>query len=69
MSNYKEKNFKVVYRQLFNILDNLPEGIKIRKKEFNMEKYINFKRELVENNLDMSHVEFISCLFKIKQNI
>ncbi len=69
MSNHKEINFKKVYRILFNIHDNLPEGLKMKRNEFNVEKYLEFKRELIGNNIEMSHVDFLSSLFQIKKNI
>jgi hypothetical protein len=69
MSEYKVRNFRKVYRKLFNIHDNLPEGLKKRGNEFNVEKYLDFKRKLIGNNIEMSHVDFISSLFKIKKNI
>ena len=67
-SQSKNINFNKTYSQLFDQKAKFPDEIfNENKKEINLNVYIEYKRKILENRLDFSHIEFLSSLFSINK--
>ena len=69
VGNSDNINIKKVYSQIFKLKQKLPKNLLIEnEKEFNLKDYIEFKKEILQRRINISHIDFLSKLSEIKKN-